>query len=357
MRDHSTSGIVSYQQIFGSCALKVTVIQSVFLILNCLTHLFSTVPKKATEFKESQLERTWSFDLHFEKRIEFSVKEYLHRDFAQLRELEGLSDHVMLESIDPNNNLRKLEGRKKDPSGSGEGFLFFTYENSYIIKTISKSELSRFLRMANSYYDLVRNRSMSFISRIYGIYEISFKSQSNIVVIIENIMKSTVDALKFDIKGSEFNRQVSFETFSSLAQIPPAPVYKDIDFHYNISTISLSPRSRSSLLAVLSSDTLLFEQLNIMDYSLLIGIQSPETDKDYETTKKYRFKAKINNMPVFIYIAIIDYFQSYSITKRAERFFKSIAHPRQSSHFSVISPPEYRGRFLQKMEDIFQVLE
>ena len=79
----------------------------------------------------------------------------------------------------------------------------------------------------------------------------------------------------------------------------------------------------------MENDTEFLSDVNIVDYSILVGV-----DED--------------NFEIFV--GIIDYMRQYDIIKRVERMGKSmiaVAEP------TIIQPPQYKKRFRSAMERYF----
>ena len=61
-------------------------------------------------------------------------------------------------------------------SGQGAGksgsFFFYSFDNKFLIKTISQSEKDLFLAMLGDYIDHISTNPRSILARIYGMYTI-----------------------------------------------------------------------------------------------------------------------------------------------------------------------------------------
>lgn len=186
-------------------------------------------------------------------------------------------------------------------------------------------------------------------ARILGMFSIRFQNHRDYFMLMENV--SADRSLKFDLKGSQVNREVGRWPFFEFTQMPVQTVYKDMDFVKNIGSIRLRRIHRVRLLGSLRTDTQILEKFNIMDYSLLVSIQDPWDESD--VCKKYRIRGVINGREETLTLGLIDYLQVYSLTKKMERVLKVITHPKVSHRLSVVSPTAYRRRFILRMEEFF----
>lgn len=66
-----------------------------------------------------------------------------------------------------------------DGGRSGE-MLFFNHDHSLLFKTVSKHDVSSFLKFADSYFAYFREDSSSLISKIYGLYSFTRKDANDV---------------------------------------------------------------------------------------------------------------------------------------------------------------------------------
>jgi hypothetical protein len=111
-------------------------------------------------------------------------------------------------------------------------------------------------------------------------------------------------------------------------------------------------------------DAEFFEDLNIMDYSLLIFkiefngknlIELSEflDNKDYNYYKKHFFPSSENNNVVYI-CSIIDYLQDFNIFKKIENNLKNyiIERPDNLESISCVPSNVYASRFIKFIQNI-----
>lgn len=105
---------------------------------------------------------------------DIQVTEWSPDVFAFLREQDGYSNQVLLESLDPLKNKDSVfkAGESQGKSGS---FFFFSSDQRFIIKTMTNSDFAAFQRIMKSYFRRVCSEKDSLLARVYGIYTIKME--------------------------------------------------------------------------------------------------------------------------------------------------------------------------------------
>ena len=173
---------------------------------------------------------------------------------------------------------------------------------------------------------------------------------------MKNIFSDLQCSKVYDLKGSTHNRKATKKAGASV-------VLKDLDWIEDRMKFKLEKGLQSFISQVIESDTNFLKSLNIMDYSLLIGIhpiqgnpeayieslKRPEDDNDaYSNGVKKaihnRFRGGvISHDKSCIYVfSIIDIYTNYSGTKKMESFLKTLAF---GYGVSSVNPAIYAARF------------
>ena len=114
--------------------------------------------------------------------------------------------------------------------------------------------------------------------------------------------------------------------------------------HFNSFGLFLKDKDIAEIHKSLKADCEYLSQNDLMDYSILIGI---EKIKDNLVENKV-YKTFMSENGKFVYhISIIDYLQKYNFTKKSENFIK-VNLLRKENH-SYIDPGAYARRFLKFM--------
>lgn len=83
------------------------------------------------------------------------------------------------------------------------------------------------------------------------------------------------------------------------------------------------------------NDTLFLSIINVLDYSILVGIDEEKNE---------------------LVVGIIDFMRQYDILKQMERVGKSIPMVVGSEAPTIIQPPAYKTRFITAMERYFMTV-
>ena len=124
-----------------------------------------------TKINNLELSQVISYEdyLMIDKKI--ICNEYAPDVFAHLRELDGYSKEDLLESLDPciDKNITNIfkAGEGMGKSGS---FFFFSHDDRFLIKTMTKDDFKSFMSLFNSYFNHIVKNNTSLLARVYGVY-------------------------------------------------------------------------------------------------------------------------------------------------------------------------------------------
>ena len=322
--------------------------------------------------------------------------------------------------------------------GSG-GFFFLSPDRRYLIKTLTRAEQKVLLRMLPKYYEYLRTSPRTLLCRFYGCYAITMHGQTVCFVAMESLFHSAQQIHeKYDLKGSWVDRSTSRgggpsshrepkqsgEEGGAEAQQTPMrpraeakadpPTRKDNDLTRKL---PLPPVTAAALRRQCASDAELLRSLNVMDYSLLVGVHHPSlvsatyssctisaapqssalrADDDLDAsgptspppaareaeapTRAPPISAALSprlgaareakagrDSPLtfasdeeggaIYYIGIIDLLQTWTLAKRLERFFKIALCCRcgtAAAGMSAVEPRQYASRFLRMIDRILK---
>ncbi|CAL1698694.1 unnamed protein product [Somion occarium] len=203
-------------------------------------------------------------------KYDFKFKDYAPWVFRELRE-----DYF---HVDPADYLLSLTAKyilsELGSPGKSGSFFYFSRDYRFIIKTIHHSE-HKFLRnILKDYHAHVKNNPHTLISRFYGLHRVKLPRGRKIhFVIMNNLFPPHKDVHEtYDLKGSTVGREYPEE---KAAQNPRA-VLKDLNWIKRGKRLELGPEKRALLTEQLRRDSELLKHLNVMDYSLLVGIHNME---------------------------------------------------------------------------------
>ena len=142
-------------------------------------------PEKRTVITKRQKEinkRLQDLDINNNKNY-FKFNEYLPEIFSSIRNSAGLTNKILLDSLDPNLNksslLRVTEGEGK--SGS---FFFFTHDKRFIIKIIQLEDKRNIRKMIKNFAEHLKHNPKTLLLKIYSMFNLKVKGTSTAYAIL-----------------------------------------------------------------------------------------------------------------------------------------------------------------------------
>ncbi|EKM77437.1 hypothetical protein AGABI1DRAFT_20563, partial [Agaricus bisporus var. burnettii JB137-S8] len=201
-------------------------------------------------------------------KYDFKFKDYAPWVFRTLRE--------DVFRLDPADYLLSLTAKyilsELGSPGKSGSFFYFSRDYRFIIKTIRHSEHKFLLKTLKAYYDHVKNNPHTLLSRFYGLHRVKLPRGRKIhFVIMNNLFPPHRDIHEtYDLKGSTFGREYPEEK----AEKNPRAVLKDLNWINRNRELELGPEKRALLAEQLRRDVAYLESVDVMDYSLLVGIHN-----------------------------------------------------------------------------------
>lgn len=261
------------------------------------------------------------------------IVEYFPRKFEDIRQMYTHVDIV--DSLFSPFNYQKLRNLAKEEGGRSEAFIFSTYNQRLIIKTITKVERKQFiLKMLPDYIERIKEFPESKLVRILGVFKVHPMKQN--IVIMENLLINKNHCVIFDLKGSKVSRIV--KGLEDSHNPPLGRVLKDLNFLEYGKKIKLNEESKLNLIETLRMDFELLRKLDVIDYSLLVGIYKKNTELEIDR----RGSLLIGDDGTRFSLGIIDIFQEYNYLKVGEKTIKTIFNKKED--ISIASPKDYSIR-------------
>ncbi|XP_053202712.1 phosphatidylinositol 5-phosphate 4-kinase type-2 alpha-like isoform X1 [Panonychus citri] len=194
----------------------------------------------------------------------FKFKEYCPLVFRNLRERFCLSDSEY---------LRSLTKCQPDPFGESSGRsgarFYGSYDNFLLLKTLSSEEVEQMHSFLKSYHPYVVERhGKTLLPQYLGMYRITVEATETYIVVMRNILSAPIPIhKKYDLKGSTVDREASEKEREK-----PLPTLKDNDFVKDAINLNLPSQAKQNFLTMLEADTKFLSGMNLMDYSLCLGI-------------------------------------------------------------------------------------
>lgn len=261
----------------------------------------------------------------------FDFKDYSPDTFTVLRVLSGIQEDEYRKSF--------CENKMKviiTPGKSG-AVLFFTGDRKFLLKTITDDELKFLQSILPNYFKFISEHPSTLICRILGMYTIKEGNRMFNFIAMENVFPILVDET-YDLKGSHFGRD-------STEEEKMKNFFKDNDLITRDTKLKMDRDTKLDFIHIITQDCNFLESMEIMDYSLLLGIAKNIENYDLKDNLKNRFtriKSKSGNE--MYYMGVIDILQKWNLKKKAEMSFKSFLL--EKNQLSSIPPKDYAQRFI-----------
>ena len=241
------------------------------------------------------------------KQESFMIKEYAGVVFNNIRRLFGYDKESFVQSISPQvfiteiiiSNTTSIE--EFFNTGSSGSLFYYTRDGKFILKTIDKKEYKTLKRILPRYYQHLIKYKNTFLPKFFGYYKlirkIKKKKKNFYFIIMMNVFSTKKKIhLRFDLKGSKIGREIvkpkekkglTYDTVLGKYNY----ALKDLDFDFFKKEIHIDSNVRNIIIDQLNIDSLLLRELNINDYSLLLGIHKKKFKK-----KEQNVNFNINNI-------------------------------------------------------------
>ncbi|KAN0014637.1 hypothetical protein ACTFIU_000955 [Dictyostelium citrinum] len=340
-------------------------------------------------------------------------KDYCPNIFAKIRALNNITPSDYLKSFDSSLFFENLSNQKFSEGKSGS-FMCFSPDNKFLIKTITRQESVLLKKKINNFYNYLVKNNHSFLLKFYGCHKISMPNDHTIyLAIMSNVFGTIPQGIKirerYDLKGSKVNRGGNDPLFKGDG------LGLDLDFVNFRKFLNLPDGFSHSIIQQLKSDAAFLTSLNIMDYSLLIGVIPNNDDfkkKLIESGSNINnilsgsnliggnnshgsngsgsgssgnhnssgsngsnsglLKGSFTNSSLLVnsfdfsngilsadekeiyYIGVIDILQLYDFSKKLERFLKVYLFRKDGNGISATRPEPYKQRFMKRMNEIIK---
>ena len=172
------------------------------------------------------------------------------------------------------------------------------------------------------------------LAKIFGFYHIGYKNPVTRktvkmdILIMENLFYDRVNlSTIFDLKGSVRNRHVQ-----STGKQNEVLLDKNLLELIFDNPLFIREHSKKILRASVYNDTLFLSKLNVMDYSLLVGIDNESKE---------------------LVIGIVDFIRTFTWDKKLESWVKETGLLGGGKEPTIVTPRQYKNRFREAMERYF----
>ncbi|CAK9869380.1 unnamed protein product [Sphagnum jensenii] len=267
-----------------------------------------------------------------QRKMEFRVTCYYAKQFDSLRKKCCGGD---LEYV------RSMSRCKKWGAHGGKSNVFFakTMDDRFVVKQVKSTEKISFLEFAPEYFkylsDYLDSGSPTCLAKILGVYTVTVKHSKGgkemkmDLLVMENLLYARHITRLYDLKGSARSRYNSDSSGSNkvlldqnlLEAMPMAPIF-------------VGNKAKRLLERAVWNDTAFLAGVDVMDYSLLVGVDEERQE---------------------LVLGIIDFIRQYTWDKHLETWVKAsgiLGGPKNAPP-TVISPKQYKKRFRKAMSTYF----
>ena len=297
----------------------------------------------------------------------FEFVDYAPAKFDEMRRAHGIeANEYALSFTVPPDLSKAVDGGR---SGS---FVIRSHDDKYILKTLPSHERSVLASILEHYATHMQQYPDSLLCRFCGLHELKLagsKTKYINFVVMENILAKARDISiheVYDLKGSYVDRRA----ISSSVKDPRnfRGTRKDMDLRR---PLIVGERGQAILASHLTSDAGFLNSLNLMDYSLLVGIHNCDPDgrcceqrRRMERSEDGKVRAKDilewgvrgagppdseGKTESVYFFGIIDLLQQWDKSKVAEQFLKSRVLKKDKHGISAVNSDEYATRFLDNI--------
>jgi len=191
----------------------------------------------------------------------------------------GIKNQEYLKSLGPENFLGNLiltknrSLREMTSAGKSGSFFYYSYDNKFVLKTISNHEFEFFKSILEKYYFHMKENENTLIQRFFGLHTMIFNDIKMHFVIMNNVFNTKIQInFKYDLKGSSYSRMSRDNDDPTYKKFDFNIPMKDNDFTDRKEVFNLSDDYVDDLNKEIKKDTKFLADSNINDYSLLIGV-------------------------------------------------------------------------------------
>ncbi|KAI0710732.1 hypothetical protein C8Q76DRAFT_678336 [Earliella scabrosa] len=272
------------------------------------------------------------YDWTIGKRLRFSCTVYYAKQFDQLRRRCGVED-VFMKSMARSENWLAEGGKSRSN-------FWKTTDERFIIKTLvnawNVADLQVLIDLGPSYFkymEATTNRP-TVLAKLLGFYTVEIRNLESgttqakaDLLVMENLFYNRKITKTFDLKGIQ-GRKVKASSGSNSKTLFDG---EWIEGQQRALTL-VRPHSKVVLQEAIKADCEFLAKSNIMDYSLLLGID--------EENKQ-------------MICGLVDTIGSYTFAKTLEYKAKQGLNSGSGKEVTVVPPNEYQERFVSAMDDYF----
>ncbi|XP_018417331.1 PREDICTED: phosphatidylinositol 4-phosphate 5-kinase-like protein 1 [Nanorana parkeri] len=199
----------------------------------------------------------------------YMMRTYAGPVFRYFRQSLGMSEEGYQRSLSACSHYLQFISNSKSKAD-----FFLTNDKRFFLKTQSKREVHFLLQILQKYMQHFQAYPHSLLVKILGVHSITREQEKKKYFIIMQSVFFPDERIigRYDIKGCHISRWTEPEPEGSRV----LQVFKDMNFEGNVICMD---QQRSWLLRQTELDTRFLRELNVLDYSLLVGFQPLHADE------------------------------------------------------------------------------
>ncbi|CDO76841.1 hypothetical protein BN946_scf185033.g38 [Trametes cinnabarina] len=270
------------------------------------------------------------YDWTIGKRLRFSCTVYYAKQFDQLRKRCGVED-VFLKSLSRSENWAAEGGKSRSN-------FWKTTDNRFIIKTLvnawNVADLQVLIELGPSYFKHMEATASrpTVLAKLLGFYTVEIRNLESgntqakaDLLVMENLFYNAKISKTFDLKGIQ-GRKVKASSGTASKTLFDGEWMEG----QQKALMLVRPHSKVVFQEAIKADCDFLARSNIMDYSLLLGIDDENKQ---------------------MICGLVDTIGSYTFAKTLE--YKAKQGLNAGKEVTVVPPHEYQERFVNAMDEYF----
>lgn len=285
-------------------------------------------------------------DMRYYEKLGFT--DYAPSVFQAIRQLCAIDEASYRQSFQDGQEL--VERNSEGKSGM---IFYFTKDHRYVVKTMTKEEHTFLLDILPSYHRYIEEYPDTFLCRFLGCHslQLPFGWNKMFFVVMENIIATPPGTLepheRYDLKGiytaiQDPSPSTSNESSWLMEHASSTKLLYDTSFVHRNAQLRLQPSLRANVLSQITSDCKFLQRCNIMDYSLLVGVQN--TNLEVDRYRPYSNVLLSQDQKTAYYLGFVDILQHYDFGWQCQHWFLSLL--KNVNSITAIPPAEYALRLV-----------
>lgn len=277
----------------------------------------------------------WDWTITASAGSETALTVIAPRSFTYLRRLANLDCEALLNEL-----LQTNLGELRVAAKSGSSLLCSADQRTFVLKTVSKSEVKQVRAMLADYRKHLEERPESLLCRIYGCF--SFRNSLGYflhAVLMDCLVGLPASLTDFDYMTPKvFDIKSEFQDGGFRSSFPQGLQLPDLHFAQDLNFLS---------------------SLGVVDYSILLSVWEIPEELGHELSQKDIRPGVLvpgtSERPWYVVrLGIIDFLVHWCVRKRTESALKrTCLHPRHTERVTIMDPPSYARRQLDFLHAVF----